>query len=159
MLRQFVSTIMVLMLILAAPAGDQADPNVKEFAKDLKQLNGSWMSPKMEFIPGVTGRCELKLLFKKDSTVGQATMLNFVSKNGVIVKVGPWIAELKEKDKRRFIVLAEPKGDKRMELGEIAYEVSGDKLRLTSPKGLQVEQGGRPIEMSGEWQRKKADKE
>src|SRR5262245_49050028 len=79
MLRVFVSATMFLVLILAAPAGGQPESNVKEFAKDLEQLNGSWMSPKIEFAPGVTGRCELKLEFKTDSTVGQAVVLNFVS--------------------------------------------------------------------------------
>ena len=109
---------------LAACAGDQPDSNAKEFAKDIEQLNGTWASPKMDFAPGITGQIQMKLEFKKDSTVGQATVLGFVSKNGVFVKPGPsWIAELKEKDKKRLIVLSEMKGDKRTELTEIAYEV------------------------------------
>jgi len=159
MLRLFGTATVFLVLILAAPAGDQADPNVKEFAKDLAQLNGSWISPKIAFIPGVTGRCELKLEFKKDSTVGQATVLSFVSKSGVVVKPGPsWTAELREKDKKRFIVLAETKDGKRAEVAELAYEVNGDKLKLTSSKTLQFEKGGNPVEMSGDWERKKAEK-
>src|SRR5262245_62442938 len=105
-----------LVLVLAAPAGDQPESNVKEFAKDLEQLNGSWRSPKMEFAPGVTGHFELKLEFKKDSTVGRATVPSFVSKFGVSVKGPSWIAELKEKDKKRFIVLAETKDGKRAEV-------------------------------------------
>lgn len=156
MLRVFVSAIMSLLLSLAASAGDQRESNVKEFARDLEQLNGAWRSPKMEFAPGVTGRCALKLEFKKDSAVGQATVFNFVSKSGVFVKLGPsWTAELKEKDKKRFIVLAETKDGKRAEVGEIAYQFNGDKLKLTSSKTLQFEKGGNPVEMSGEWERRK----
>lgn len=157
--RVFVSVAVFLLLVVAAPAGDQTEANAKEFAKDIEQLNGSWTSPKMEFAPGVTGRCELKLEFKKDNTVGQAAVFNFVSKGGVFVKAGPtWIAELKEKDKKRFLVLAETSDGKRKELAEIAYEVNGDKLKLTSPKTLTFEKGGRPIDLSGEWDQKKADK-
>lgn len=159
MLRVFVSVTMLLVLVPAAPADDQPEANARAFAKDIEQLTGSWISPKMEFAPGVTGRCELKLEFKKDNTVGQATVLNFVSKNGVFVKVGlSWTAELKEKDKKRFIVLAETKDGKPAEMGEIAYEVSGDKLKLTSPKTIRVEKDGTRLEMSGDWERKKADK-
>jgi hypothetical protein len=62
-----------------------------------------------------------------------------------------------EKDKK-FISLAETKDGKREELDEIAYEVNGDKLTLTSPKALEVGKGGKPVEMSEEWERKKADK-
>src|SRR5262249_26683113 len=154
MQRVFVSATVFLVLVLAAAADDQPESKVKEFAGDLEQLNGSWISPKVEFALGVTGRFELKLEFKKDSTVGQATVLNFVSK-GVFVAVGPsWVAELKEKEKKRFIVLAESKDGKRVELVEIAYEVNGDKLKLTSPKALQVEKGkgGVSLQMSGEWE-------
>src|SRR5262249_30625856 len=155
----FVSAIVFLVLVLTAAAGDQPEANVKEFAKDLEQLNGSWNSPKTEFGPGISGNYVLKLEFKKDSTAGQATVLSFVSKSGVVVKPGPsWTVELKEKDKKRFIVLAETKDNKRVELAEIAYEVNGDKLKLTSSKTLQFEKGGNPIEMSGEWERNKADK-
>jgi hypothetical protein len=50
------------------------------------------------------------------------------------------------------------KDGKPAELGEIAYEVNGDKLKLTSSKTRQFEKGGKPIEMSGEWERNKADK-
>lgn len=161
MLRAFVSATMFLVLIRAAHAGDQPESNGKEFAKDIEQLNGSWRSPKVALGPGITGRFALKLEFKKDSTIGKATVLDFVSK-GVFVPVGPsWVAELKEKDKKRFIVLAETKDGKRVELAQIAYEVNGDKLKLTSPKPLQVEKGkgGTLLEMSGEWERRKADKE
>jgi len=159
MLRVFVSATVFLVLVLGAHAGDQADSNVKEFAKDIEQLNGSWNSPKTQFGPGITGNYVLNLEFKKDGTVGQATVSGFVSKSGVFVKPGPsWTAELKEKDKKRFLVLAETKDGKRAEVAEIAYEVSGDKLKLTSSKTLQFEKGGNPIEMSGEWERKKADK-
>jgi hypothetical protein len=159
MLRPVGASIAFLLLVLGARAGEQPESNVKEFGADLEQLNGNWISPKLEFAPGITGRLELKLEFKKDSTAGQATVLNFVSKSGVFVKVGPtWIAELKEKDKKRFIVLAEKKGDTRFELGEISYEVLGDKLKLTSEKTFLVEKGGNPFTMSGEWQRRKADK-
>jgi hypothetical protein len=66
MLRVFVSATVFLMLILAA-AGDQPESNVKEFAKDIEQLNGSWNSPKTEFGPGITGTYVLKLEFKKCS--------------------------------------------------------------------------------------------
>jgi hypothetical protein len=159
MLRVFVSGTMFLVLILAAHGGDQPESSAKEFAKDLEQLNGSWRSPKVALGPGVAGHFTLKLEFKKDGTVGQATVLNFVSK-GVFVPVGPsWVAELKEKDKKRFIVLAETNDGKRVEVAEIAYEVNGDKLKLTSPKALQVEKGkgGALLEMSGGWERRKAD--
>lgn len=159
MLRLFGTATVFLSLVLATRADDKTESKVKEFAGDLEQLNGSWTSPTMVFIPGVTGRCEMKLEFKKDSTVGQATVFSFVSKSGVFVKLGPsWIAELKEKDKKRFIVLSETKDGKRAELGEIAYEVNADKLKLTSPKTIQFEKGGNPIEMSGEWERMKASK-
>jgi hypothetical protein len=147
-----------LVLILATRVGGQPESKVKEFAADLEQLNGSWLSPKMEFAPGVTGRFELKLEFKKDSTVGQATVLHFASKNGIIITVGPWSAELKEKDKKRFIVLAETKGGKRAELAEIGYEITEGKLKLTSQKAFPFEKGGKPIETSGDWERKKAKK-
>ena len=83
MLRVFVSATVFLVLVLAAAAGDPPESNAKEFAKDIEQLNGSWTSPKMEFGPGVTGRFVLKLEFKKDSTVGQATVLGVVVKSGV----------------------------------------------------------------------------
>lgn len=157
MFRLFVSAIMFLAIILAAPAGDP--PDVKEFAKDIEQLNGSWRSPTIVFIPGVMGRWELKLEFKKDSTIGQASVFNFVSKFGIFVMRGPtWTAELKEKDKKRFIVLAETKDGKRVELTEIAYEVKGDKVKLTSSKTIQFEKGGYPIEIRGEWERKNAGK-
>lgn len=160
MLRVFVSATVFLVLIPAAPAGEQPDSKVKELAKDLEQLNGSWASPKIQFGPGITGHFQLKLEFKKDSTVGQATVSGFVSKSGVFVKPGPsWTAELKEKDKKRFIVLVDTKDDKRVELAEIAYEINGDKLKFTSSKTLQFEKRGNPIEMSGEWERKKADKD
>ena len=158
MLRLFVSATVFLVLVLAAATGDQPGSSVKEFAKDLEQLNGFWWSPKMEFAPGVTGHFSLKLEFKKDSTVGQATVPTFFSKNGVTVKGPSWTAELKEKDKKRFIVLAETKDGKRAELAEIAYEVNGDKLKLTSSKTIQFEKGGYPFEMSGQWERKKTDK-
>lgn len=159
MLRVFVSATTFLVLILGAHAGDRADSNVKEFAKDIEQLNGSWMSPKIELGPGVTGRFELKLEFKKDSTAGQATVLGAVFKSGIAFKVSPsWSAELKEKGKKRYIVLAETKDGKRAELYEIAYEVKEDKLKLTSPKTLQLGKDGNPVEISGEWVRKKADK-
>jgi hypothetical protein len=147
------------MLLLALAGGDRPESKVKEFAADLELLNGSRVSPKIEFGPGITGHFQLKLEFKQDSTIGQATVLSFMSKYGVMVKPGPsWPVNLKEKDKKRFIVLVETKDGKRVELGEIAYEVNGDKLRLTSSKTLQFEKGGNPIEMSGEWKRKKADK-
>src|SRR5262245_33255564 len=101
MLRLFGTATAFLVLILVA----QADSDGQEFAKDVEQLNGSWMSPKMEFAPGIMGRFALKLEFTKDSTAGRATVLSFVSKNGVVVNPGPsWTAELKEKDKKRFIV-------------------------------------------------------
>src|SRR5262249_32395766 len=159
MLRVFVSATMFLVLVLGAASGDQPESNAKEFAKDIEQLNGSWNSPKTRFGPGITGNYVLKLDFKKDSTVGQATVSGFVSKSGVFVKPGPsWTAELKEKDKKRFIVLAETKDGKRAELAEIAYEVNGDKLKLKSSKTLQFEKAGNPIEMTGEWRRNKADK-
>jgi hypothetical protein len=158
MLRVLISATVLLVLVLAAPGGDQPESNVKAFAKDIEQLNGSWRSPKIEFAPGVTGQVELKLEFKKDSTIGKATVPNFASKSGVVVPGPSWTAELKEKDKRRVIVLAESKDGKRAELYEIGYEVNGDKLKLTSPKTLQLEKGGNPIEMNGEWERKKADK-
>jgi len=159
MLRVFVSATVFLVLILPVVGGDQPESKVKEFAGDLEQLNGSWVSPKIKFGQGITGHFQLKLEFKKGSTVGKATVVSFVSKSGVVVKPGPsWSAHLKEKDKKRFIVLAETKDGKRAELGEIAYEVNEDKLKLTSSKTLQFEKGGNPIEMSGEWERKKADK-
>lgn len=155
MLRVFTSATMFLVLIFAASAGEQVEGDVKEFAKDLGQLQGSWMSPKIQFIPGVTGRWELKMEFKKDSTEGQASVFGFVSKKGIFVKLGPtWRAELKEKDKKRFIVLAETKDGKRVEVNEIAYEVNGNKLKLTSPKNIHFEMGGYPIDVSGEWERK-----
>ena len=45
--------------------------------------------------PGVTGRFELKLEFKKDSTAGQATVLGAVSRSGLIFKVSPsWSAHV-----------------------------------------------------------------
>lgn len=158
MLRLFGTATVLLGLVLAAPAADQADSDAKEFAKDLEQLCGSWMSPKTAFAPGITGRFALKLEFKKDSTAGRATVLSFVSKSGVVVKPGPsWTAELKEKDKKRMIVLSELKAGKRVELGEIAYEVNGDKLTLTGSMTLQFERGGNPIELGGEWERKKVD--
>lgn len=159
MVRLFGTATLFLVLMLAAPAGDQAESNAKEFAKDIEQLNGTWKGPKVAFGPGATGRLGLKLEFKKDSTVGQATVPGFVSKFGVIVTPGPsWIAELKEKDKKRFIVLAETKDGKRAELCEIAYEVNGDKLKLTSSKTLPFEKGGKPFDMSGDWERTKTDK-
>lgn len=156
MLRPLAIAIAFLVLVVPAHTGEKPESNVKAFARDIEQLNGSWKSPTMQFAPGITGRCELKLEFKKDSTVGQAAVLNFVSKNGVFVKVGPsWTAELKEKDTKRFIVLGETKDGKRVELSEIAYQINGDKLTLTSSKALQFEKDGKPIEMSGEWERKK----
>ena len=159
MLRPFATATAFLVLVLAAAAGDQPESKFKEFAKDIEQLNGSWMSPKTVFGSGITGHYQLKLEFKKDSTVGQATVSGFVSKSGIFVQPGPsWTAELKEKDKKRFIVLAETEDGKRAELAEIAYEVNGDKLKLTSSKTLQFEKGGNPIEMSGEWKRHTADK-
>jgi hypothetical protein len=159
MVRLFGTATVFLVLIPASPAGDPADSNAKEFAKDIGQLNGSWTSPKVELGPGVTGRFELKLEFKKDSTAGQATVTGYVSKTGILLSVSPsWGAELKEKDKKRYIVLAETKDGKRTELYEIAYEVNGDKLKLTSPKTLQLGKGGNPVEISGDWERKKADK-
>jgi hypothetical protein len=158
MLRVFVSATTLLVLILAAPAGDQRASNAKDFAKDTEQLNGSWKSPKTQFGLGVTGNYLLTFEFKKDSTFGQTSVSGFPSKSGVNVQPGPsWTAELKEKDKKRFIILAETKDGKRAEVGEIAYEVSGDKLKLTSKKTVQFEKGGNPIEMSGEWERHKAD--
>ena len=159
MLRPFGTATAFLVLVFAAPAGDQGETKVKEFLADLEQLNGSWATAKKELGPGVTGNLVLKLEFKKDSTVGRATVSGFVSKSGVFVKPGPsWTAELKEKDKKRFITLAEAKDGKRAEVGEIAYEVNGDKLKLTSSKTLQFEKRGNPIEMSGKWERKQADK-
>src|SRR5262245_35949283 len=117
MLRVFVSATVFLVPVLAAAAGDQPEANGKEFAKDLEQLNGSWNSPKTQFGPGITGNYVLKLEFKKDNTVGQATVSGFVSKSGVFVKPGPsWTAELREKDKKRFLVLAETNDGKRAEL-------------------------------------------
>ena len=159
MLRPFGTATAFLVLVLAARAGDQPESKVKEFAKDIEQLNGFWISPKVKFGPGITGHFQLKLKFKKDNTVSQATVLGFVSKSGVYVEPGPsWTAELKKKDKERFIVLAETKDGKRAELGEIAYEVNGNKLKLTSSKTIQFEKGGYPFEMSGQWERKKTDK-
>lgn len=159
MVRSIFGAIALLVLVLTVCAGDQTDSKVKEFAKDIEQLSGSWNSPKTEFGPGITGTYILKLEFKKDSTVGQATVLSFVSKNGVAVKPGPsWTVELKEKDKKRFIVLTETREGKTVELAEIAYEVNGDKVKLTSSKTLQFEKDGRQIDMSGEWERNKADK-
>ena len=148
-----------LALVPAAGAGDPADPKAKEFAKDIEQLNGTWVSPTTQLGPGVTGPLELKLEFEKDSTVGRATFLNFYSRTGIFVKVGPSCgAELKKKDDKRFIVLTETKDGERTELGEIAYEVNGDKLKLASPTTLRAEKRGNPLEMTGDWERKKADK-
>jgi hypothetical protein len=159
MLRPLGAAIVVLVLVLAARAGDKTGPNAKEFAKDVEQLNGTWISPKTDLGPGVTGPLVLKLEFEKDSIVGRATFLNFYSRNGTFVKVGPsCTAELKEKNKKRFIVLAQTSDGRRAELGEIAYEVKGDKLKLASPRALRVEQRGNPLEVTGDWERKKADK-
>lgn len=159
MLRAFVSTTMFVVFILAAEAGDPPGADAREFAKDLEQLTGSWSGPQVEYAPGITGNLQLRLEFKKDTTVGQATVLSFVSKSGVVVSPGPtWTAELKEKDKKRFIVLSESKDDKRMALTEIAYELNGDKLKLTSSHPLSFEKGGKAIGLSGDWERWKAKK-
>lgn len=158
-MRRLFGTLAVLLAFnIAATAADKAPSDVKEFIKDIEQLNGSWMSPKMVFGQGITGNFALKLEFKKDSTIGQATVMNFPSKNGVVVNLGPWNAELKTKDKKRYLVLSDIKTGKRVELGEIAYEVNGNKLKFTDSKALQFEKGGRPVEMNGEWARKKAEK-
>src|SRR5262245_528666 len=65
MRRLFVSATVFLVFVLAV-VGDQPESNIKEFAKDIEQLNGSWMSPKTEFAPGITGHFQMKLEFKKD---------------------------------------------------------------------------------------------
>ncbi len=159
MFRQFGTATMFLGFILGAHASEQADSDTKTFAKDIERLNGSWMSPIIELGPGVTGRFELILDFKKDSTTGQATLQGFVVKSGLAFKVRPsWSAELKVKDKKRCIILAEAKDGKRTELYEIAYAFEGNKLRLTSPKTFHLGKGGNPVEISGEWDRKQADK-
>lgn len=159
MSRVFARATAFLAFIHFAAAGDQPESGVKAFAKDIEHLRGMWIGPKVQFAPGVTGRFSLRLEFKKDSTVGQASVPNFVSKNGVAVKGPTWTIELKEKDKKRFIILAETKDDKRVVLAEIAYEVNEDRLKLTSSKTVLFEKGGNPIEMSGEWERPKVDKE
>lgn len=159
MLRLFGTATAFLVYLLSANAGAQADSDANKFAKDLEQLSGTWINPKIELGPGVTGRFELRLDFRKDSTTGQATMQGSVFKSGLIFGVKPsWSAELKQKDKKRYIFLAETKDGKRTELYTIAYEVEGDRLRLTSPKTLHLGKGGNPVEISGEWVRKQADK-
>ncbi|MFO0969234.1 MAG: hypothetical protein U0793_27070 [Gemmataceae bacterium] len=158
MLRVLASATMFLGVILAAPASDGPETDVKEFATDIGKLTGTWMSPKMTFAPGVTGHFAMKLEFNKGAA-GQASVLSFVSRFGISVAPGPsWSAELKEKDKKRFIVLTETKGDKRTELTEMAYEVMGNRLKLTSSKTLLFEKRGNAFDLSGVWERKKADK-
>jgi hypothetical protein len=159
MRRPLGTAIGLLLLVLAARAGGPSDSDARKFAKDVEQLNGTWVSPKTELGIGVMGPLVLKLEFEKDGTVGRATFLNFYSRTGVFLKIGPaCTAELKEKDKKRFIVLARSTDGRRAELGEIAYEVKGDKLKLASPKALRVEERGNPLEMSGDWERKDADR-
>jgi hypothetical protein len=157
MLRLFGAATALLLLVLSAGAGDRPAPKAKEFAADLKQLNGSWRSGNFEFAKGLKGHLELLLEFKENSTVGLAT-LDCIPDEWFSVTVGPCLAELKAVDKKRVIVLTGFQKGKRVQLGEIAYEVGGDKLKLTSPKKLQVVEVGEPLEVSGEWHRKKADK-
>jgi hypothetical protein len=157
MLRLFGAATAVLLLVLSAGAGAQPAPKAKDFAADLKQLNGSWRSGNVEVAKGIKGHLELLLEFKEDSTVGVAT-LDCIPDEGFFVTVGPCVAELKAMDKKRVIVLTRFQKGERVKLGEIAYQLEGDKVKLTSPKKLQVVEVGEPLEVSGEWQRKKADK-
>jgi len=157
MLRLFGAATAVLLLVLSAGAGDQPAPKAKEFAADLKQLNGLWRSENFEFAKGIKGHLELLLEFKEDSTVGVAT-LDCIPDKKFFVTVGPCLAELKAKDKKRVIVLTDLQDGKRVQLGEIAYEIAGDKLKLTSGQKLKVREVAEPVEVSGEWRRKKAEK-
>ncbi len=160
MRRIFGTSTLLLVFVFATHAADLADSNIREFARDIEQLNGSWISPKTVLGPGVTGPLVLNLVFKKESTVGGATFLNFYSRTGIFLKVGPsCAAELKEKNKKRFIILFETNEGKRADLGEIAYEVKGDKLKLSSPKTIRVEKRGNPLELSGTWERTQADQQ
>jgi len=154
MLRLVGTATVFLVLVLGAPAGDQPGPKAKELAADTEKLNGTWISPIRA--PGVTGNNTLKLDFKKDSTLGTATLQYF--QDGVYDRLGPCAAELKLKDKTRLIVLSRTQEGKRVEVGEIAYEVNGDKLKLTCPKGLWAEMVRKAVQVSEEWRRRKADK-
>lgn len=159
MLRSMSAATAILVFVLTVHAAGQPNANVKQFSADIEQLNALWESPKMDFAPGITGRIYLQLKFKKDSTVGQATVLGFVSRVGIFVKPGPsWIAELKEMEKERFIVLAETKDDQRRALTEIAYEIQGGRLNMKNSRPLSFEKGGKLFDLSGEWARYKADK-
>jgi hypothetical protein len=68
------------------------------------------------------------------------------------------ICELKARDNKRFIVFTETRKDRRAVV-EIAYEINGDKLKLSCPEKLPVLGLAEPFDVSGEWQRQPIDKE
>ena len=71
---------------------------------------------------------------------------------------GPTFAVLGELD--ALVVTGHPVADPQTGVApEVGYEVGGDRLKLAAAKGFQVEPGGRPLDLTGDWDRKKAGKE
>lgn len=157
-MSRFTKSATALLVLVLAGAADEK-PKAKGLAADVERLNGTWVGPKTSLAPGTTGPLVLKFEFEKDATTGRATFLTFFSKSGVLMKTGPsFDAEVAEKGKKRVIVLTETVKGKRTEIGEIAFEVKGDGLRLAAKKKVFAEKGGHALELGGDYVRKRAEK-
>ncbi|HYT92498.1 MAG TPA: hypothetical protein VEL76_27530 [Gemmataceae bacterium] len=144
----------------AVHADEQPTPKPKPLPDELKQLHGYWVSGPKEFSKDLKGHLELRFEFKGDSAAGLATL-------GVVPEgkadpaqdVGPLFAEVKEKDKKRVIIIKVKDEGKFVEAAEITYELAGDKLKLTCAKKFRhPELGAVSVELSGEWKRTKPEK-
>ena len=162
MFRFLKLSLAISFIACAVHAGQQPTPKAKPLSDELKQLHGYWISGPQELTKDLKGHLELRFEFKGDSAVGLATLdLIPDSKVDPAQTIGPMLAEVKvkEKDKKRVIIIKDRIDGEYIELAEIAYDVVTEKVKLTCSKKF-----GHPelqkvrVELSGEWKRAKKEK-
>lgn len=142
----------LVALIVAFGFAFAGEPSAQQLpATSGHQLEGVWISPPLLLDEDMPGFAEMSFVFLEKNKPGLVT-LTFLPDEDTLPDqtVGPLQADVKGPE----IILSEKgREGRQFPVTALSYELKGDQLKLTFPRGFDHPALPGPIEMTGDWHR------